>query len=132
MVDRRVNKEGGTDDVVSIQRIEEVEKGLAALSNEFTRLAAESISTTTKIKLLEENDHRHDESINQIKESTIKMEIQFSAIMAKFDSLESKIFTLLQQAGKDSSAERKMWLDLLKYVIGITVGVMVANMFLGK
>ncbi|MNY76688.1 hypothetical protein D3C86_2163480 [compost metagenome] len=60
------------------------------------------------------------------------MEIQFSAIMAKFDSLESKIFTLLQQAGKDSSAERKMWLDLLKYVIGITVGVMVANMFLGK
>ncbi|MNM66053.1 hypothetical protein D3C81_775200 [compost metagenome] len=132
MVDGRENKEGGTDDVVSIQRIEEVEKGLAALSNEFTRLAAESISTTTKIKLLEENDHRHDESINQIKESTIKMEIQFSAIMAKFDSLESKIFTLLQQAGKDSSAERKMWLDLLKYVIGITVGVMVANMFLGK
>lgn len=131
MTDGKVNKEGGTKDVV-IQRLEGVEKGLAVLSNEFTRLAAESISTTTKIKLLEENDHRHDESINQIKESTIKMEIQFSAIMAKFDSLESKIFTLLQQAGKDSSAERKMWLDLLKYVIGITVGVMVANMFLGK
>ncbi|RUT36329.1 hypothetical protein EJP77_04915 [Paenibacillus zeisoli] len=131
MTDGKVDKEGGTKDVV-IQRLEGVEKGLAALSNEFTRLAAESISTTTKIKLLEENDHRHDESINQIKESTIKMEIQFSAIMAKFDSLESKIFTLLQQAGKDSSAERKMWLDLLKYVIGITVGVMVANMFLGK
>ncbi|WP_433946180.1 hypothetical protein [Paenibacillus sp. SN-8-1] len=132
MVDGNLNKEGETEKVGCIQRLEEVEKGLAELSNEFTRLAAENIDTITKIKLLEENDHRHDESINQFKESNLKMEIQLNTMMAKFDSLENKIFTLLQQAGKDSSAERKMWLDLLKYVIGITVGVMVANMFLGK
>ncbi|MNR93702.1 hypothetical protein D3C72_510070 [compost metagenome] len=132
MGDGGVNKEGGTEDVVPIQRIEDVEKGLSALADEFARISAENVATLHKIKFLEENDTRHEENIKQIKESTIKMEIQFSAIMGKFDSLESKIFTLLQQAGKDSSAERKMWLDLLKYVIGITVGVMVANQFLGK
>ncbi|MNH43073.1 hypothetical protein D3C79_1048970 [compost metagenome] len=82
--------------------------------------------------LLEENDHRHDENIKHIKESTIKMEIQFSAIMAKFDSLENKIFSLLQQANKDSGSERKMWLDFVKYIIGITIGVIVANQFLGR
>lgn len=132
MNDGGVNQEGGTEDVVPMQRIEDVEKGLAGLADEFARISAENVATLHKIQFLEENDHRHEENIKQIKESTIKMEIQFGAIMGKFDALDTKIFSLLQQAGKDSNAERKMWLDLLKYVIGITVGVMVANMFLGK
>ncbi|WP_410512040.1 hypothetical protein PaeBR_18650 [Paenibacillus sp. BR2-3] len=123
---------GGSDDVVPIQRLEDVEQQLIGLKTEFTRMAAENVTANTKLRLLEENDHRHDENIKQIKESTIKMEIQFSAIMAKFDSLETKIFSLLQQANKDSGTERKMWLDFVKYIIGITIGVIVANQFIGR
>lgn len=125
-------QQGGTDDVLPLQRLEEVEHSLSNLSGEFARLAAENVTYNTKLKLLEENDHRHEENIKQIKESTIKMEIQFSAIMAKFDSLESKIFSLLQQANKDSGSERKAWMDMIKYIIGITIGVIVANQFLGR
>ncbi|WP_342440026.1 hypothetical protein NSS79_15470 [Paenibacillus sp. FSL L8-0436] len=115
-----------------LQRLEEVERSLTNLSGEFARLAAENVTYSNKLLFLEENDHRHDENIKHIKESTIKMEIQFSAIMGKFDSLENKIFSLLQQANKDSGSERKMWLDFVKYIIGITIGVIVANQFLGR
>lgn len=113
------------------QRLEEVEQQLVGLKGEFTRLAAEHVTAATKLKLLEENDHRHEENIKQIKESTIKMEIQFSAIMAKFDSLENKIFSLLQQSGKDSLTERKFWMDLLKYTLGGTIFVIIGYIFLG-
>ncbi|MEK5238032.1 hypothetical protein NST99_20270 [Paenibacillus sp. FSL L8-0470] len=123
---------GGAEDVMPLQRLEEVEAGLSTLSSEFARLAAENVTANTKLRLLEENDHRHDENIKEINSSTIKMEIQFSAIMAKFDSLESKIFSLLQQANKDSGAERKLWMDMIKYIVLIALGAAAGNQFLGK
>lgn len=84
------------------------------------------------MNLLEAAGLRHEESILQMEKSTIKMEVKFGEIMGKFDSLENKIFMLLQQANKDSGSERKMWLDFVKYIIGITIGVIVANQFLGR
>lgn len=124
---------GGGEDVMPLQqRLEEVEAGLNTLTSEFARIAAENVTANTKLRLLEENDHRHDESIKEINSSTIKMEIQFSAIMAKFDSLESKIFSLLQQANKDSGAERKLWMDMIKYIVLIALGAAAGNQFLGK
>lgn len=132
MTNGGADHQGGNEDVMPLQRLEEVERSLSNLSGEFARLAAENVTYSNKLLFLEENDHRHDENIKHIKESTIKMEIQFSAIMGKFDSLENKIFSLLQQANKDSGSERKMWLDFVKYIIGITIGVIVANQFLGR
>lgn len=126
------NPEGGAGGTLPIQRLEVVEAGLSALASEFARLAAENVTADTKLRLLEENDHRHDENIKEIKSSTIKMEIQFSAIMAKFDSLETKIFSLLQQANKDSGAERKLWMDMIKYIVLIALGAAAGNQFLGK
>jgi predicted nuclease with TOPRIM domain len=132
MADGGADVRGGVEDVMPLQRLEEVEAGLSTLSSEFARIAAENVTANTKLRLLEENDHRHDENIKEIKSSTIKMEIQFSAIMAKFDSLESKIFSLLQQANKDSGAERKLWMDMIKYIVLIALGAAAGNQFLGK
>ncbi|MEK8216422.1 hypothetical protein [Paenibacillus sp. FSL L8-0463] len=133
MADAGADVRGGVEDVMPLQqRLEEVESGLNTLTSEFARIAAENVTANTKLRLLEENDHRHDESIKEIKSSTIKMEIQFSAIMAKFDSLESKIFSLLQQANKDSGAERKLWMDMIKYIVLIALGAAAGNQFLGK
>ncbi|MEK4060970.1 MULTISPECIES: hypothetical protein [Paenibacillus] len=133
MADAGADVRGGVQDVMPLQqRLEEVEAGLNTLTSEFARIAAENVTANTKLRLLEENDHRQDESIKEIKSSTIKMEIQFSAIMAKFDSLESKIFSLLQQANKDSGAERKLWMDMIKYIVLIALGAAAGNQFLGK
>lgn len=125
-------QEGGTDDVVPLQRLEDVEAGLSSLANEFTRLAAENVTANTKLKLLEENDHRHEENIKQIKESTFEMKLQFNAIMGKFDQLENRIFMLLQQANKESGTERKSWMDLFKYIVLIALGAAAGNQFLGR
>ncbi|MGE7616081.1 hypothetical protein [Paenibacillus sp. NPDC101420] len=126
------NQEGGGGDVVPMYRLEDVEKGLLGLSSEFARISADLANTNAKMNLLEAAGLRHEESILQMEKSTIKMEVKFGEIMGKFDSLENKIFMLLQQANKDSGSERKMWLDFVKYIIGITIGVIVANQFLGR
>lgn len=122
---------GGSGDVMPMQRLEDVEQQLQGLAAEFTRLSAENVTANTKLRLLEENDHRHEENIKQIKESTIEMKVQFNAIMGKFDQLENRIFMLLQQTGKDSQTERKFWMDLLKYVLGGTIFVIIGYIFLG-
>lgn len=130
MPDGGAKQQGGTGGVVEVERrLEDVEQQLQGLSAEFARMAAENLTANTKLKLLEENDHRHEENIKQIKESTIKMEIQFSAIMAKFDSLESKIFSLLQQSTKDSRAERKLWMDMVKNIVLIAIGAAAGTQF---
>ncbi|OME59493.1 hypothetical protein [Paenibacillus odorifer] len=126
------NQGGGGVDVMPMHRLEDVEKGLLGLSSEFARISADLANTNAKMNLLEAAGLRHEESILQMEKSTIKMEVKFGEIMGKFDSLENKIFMLLQQANKDSGSERKMWLDFVKYIIGITIGVIVANQFLGR
>lgn len=131
MPDGGVQNRGGSGDVMPMQRLEDVEQQLQGLAAEFTRLSAENVTANTKLKLLEENDHRHEENIKQIKESTIEMKVQFNAIMGKFDQLENRIFMLLQQSGKDNQTERKFWMDLLKYVIGGTIFVIVGYIFIG-
>ncbi|OKP97770.1 hypothetical protein A3849_13780 [Paenibacillus sp. P46E] len=131
MSDGGAQNRGGSGDVMPIQRLEEVEQQLQGMAVEFTRLSAENVTANTKLRLLEENDHRHEENIKQIKESTIEMKVQFNAIMGKFDQLENRIFMLLQQSGKDNQTERKFWMDLLKYVLGGTIFVIIGYIFLG-
>ncbi|MDF9845476.1 putative nuclease with TOPRIM domain [Paenibacillus sp. PastF-1] len=131
MPDGGTQNRGGSGDVMPLQRLDDVEQQLQGLAAEFTRLSAENVTANTKLKLLEENDHRHEENIKQIKESTIEMKVQFNAIMGKFDQLENRIFMLLQQSGKDNQTERKFWMDLLKYVIGGTIFVIVGYIFIG-
>jgi predicted nuclease with TOPRIM domain len=131
MSDGGTENRGGSEDVMPMQRLEEVEQQLQGLAAEFTRLAAENVTANSKLRVLEENDHRHEENIRQIKESTIEMKLQFNAIMGKFDQLENRIFMLLQQSGKESMAERKFWMDLLKYVLGGTIFVIIGYIFLG-
>lgn len=131
MSDGGVYQQGVTGGVGLEKRIDDVEQGLASMKNEFLRLSGESLAADKRLKVLEENVRRHDESIIQLKETTIEMKVQYTSIIGKIDSLENKIFSLLQQNGKDSAAERKFWMDLLKYVLGGTIFVIIGYIFLG-
>ncbi|WP_151737326.1 hypothetical protein [Paenibacillus tengchongensis] len=125
-------KQGGTGGVGELdKRIEDMEYGLNAMKNEFVRLSGEALAADKRLKVLEENVRRHEEGLTQLKETTIEMKVQYSSIIGKIDSLENKIFSLLQQTGKDSAAERKFWMDLLKYVLGGTIFVIIGYVFLG-
>lgn len=131
MVDGGVMQQGGTGGVELEKRIEDVEKGLESMKNEFLRLSGESTVADKRLKALEESVRRHDESLHQLKETTIEMKTQYTSIMGKIDNLETKIFNLLTQGTQASAVERKFWMDLLKYVLGGTIFVIIGYIFIG-
>lgn len=132
MSDGGAEQRGGTDDVVPMHRLEDVEKGLLALSSEFARISADVANTNLKMQLLEQAGQKHEEMIAQMEKSTVKMEVKFGEIMGKFDSLENKLFMLLQQTTKDNGAERKLWMDFVKYIVLIALGAAAGQQFLGR
>lgn len=126
-----VQDQGGTGGVELEKRVEDVEQGLMAMKNEFVRLSGEAVAADKRLKVLEESVRRHDESITQLKETTIKMESQYNNIISMLGTLDSKIFSLLRDSRKDSATERKFWMDLLKWVLAGTIFAIVSYMFVG-
>ncbi|QSF44584.1 hypothetical protein [Paenibacillus tianjinensis] len=114
-----------------IQKSQTMEDQLQKLTEAFTKLSAENMSSDTKFKLLEENVNRQEDHIKRITESISEMKRQFNIITGKFNQIENRIFMLLQQSGKENQAERKFWMDLLKYVLGGTIFVIIGYIFIG-
>lgn len=114
-----------------MQRLQDVEEQLQSLAAEFARQAGEFATTQLTINFLKENDHRRELEVKQIKDSTSKMEIQFNAIMSRFDTMENRLFTIIKDAGKERSASQKLWVDTFKFVVGGTIAVIASKLFLG-
>lgn len=134
------DRQGGSDDIVPVQRLEDVEKRLTNLADEFTRQAGESVAASRRIEALEAADARHDESIRQMKESTQKMELLFNRITQQLDNQDMKLFQLLQQGQKEGASERtamakertatlKDFLKFATWLIGGTLFVIIAKIF---
>lgn len=106
---------------------------LQTLASEFARLSAASVADETRMKLLEETQKRHDEEIREIRISTGAMREQYSEILKRFDSIESKLFTLLAQTHSDSAKERtanqRAWISLIKYVLAGTIIALITYVF---
>lgn len=114
-----------------IQKSQTVEDQVGKLTEAFAKLSAENVTSNTKLKQLEENFNRQEDHLKRINESISEMKLQFNAITGKFNQIENRIFLLLQQSGKDNQAERKFWMDLLKYVLGGTIFVIIGYIFIG-
>lgn len=125
------NLGGGTGGVDLENRMEDVENRLSGMSDELMRFGAEHATFSTELRLLKEKQSRHEEDVKQIKESTIEMKIQFNEIMRRWDTLDSRVFQLLQQSQTDSKSERKVFIDLLKYVLAGTIFAIIAFLFKG-
>jgi chromosome segregation ATPase len=125
------NQQGGTGDVVLEKRIEDVEKSLESMKNEFLRLSGESTVADKRLKALEESVSRHEQNLAQLKETTIEMKVQYTNIIGKIDSLDTRIFSLLRDSRKENAVERKVWTDLLKWVLSGTIIAIVGYIFLG-
>lgn len=122
---------GGTGGVALENRMDDVENRLSGMSDELMRFGAEHAAFSTELRLLKEKQSRHEEDVKQIKESTIEMKIQFNEIMRRWDTLDARMFQLLQQSQTDSKSERKVFIDLLKYVLAGTVFAIIAFLFKG-
>jgi chromosome segregation ATPase len=127
-----VNQGGGADDVMPLHRLEDVENRLIDMQDELMRFGTEHLNFSTELRLLKEKQSRHEEDVKQIKESTIEMKIQFNEIMRRWDTLDARMLQLLQQQSQtDSKSERKVFIDLLKYVLAGTVFAIIAFLFKG-
>lgn len=125
------NQQGGVGGVTMENRLEDVEKRLMGMQDELLVFSQEHYNFTTELRLLKEKQSRHEEDVKQIKESTIEMKIQFNEIMRRWDTLDARMFQLLQQSQTDSKSERKVFIDLLKYVLAGTVFAIIAFLFKG-
>jgi chromosome segregation ATPase len=126
------NQQGGAGGVATMEnRLEDVEKRLMGMQDELLVFSQEHYNFTTELRLLKEKQSRHEEDVKQIKESTIEMKIQFNEIMRRWDTLDARMFQLLQQSQTDSKSERKVFIDLLKYVLAGTVFAIIAFLFKG-
>ncbi|MEK5417329.1 hypothetical protein BSK49_19100 [Paenibacillus odorifer] len=126
------NQQGGAGGVATMEnRLEDVEKRLVGMQDELFVFSQEHLNFTTELRLLKEKQSRHEEDVKQIKESTIEMKIQFNEIMRRWDTLDARMFQLLQQSQTDSKSERKVFIDLLKYVLAGTVFAIIAFLFKG-
>ncbi|GEM_PF-2332452 len=134
-------QQGGSSDVMPMQRLEDVEKRLENLADEFVRQAGESVAATRRIEALEAAYERHEQSIQQMKESTQKMELIFNRITQQLDNQDMKLFQLLQQGQKEGASERtamakertailKEFLKFSTYIIGGTVIFILGQLFL--
>lgn len=103
------------------------------MQGELLQSAAEGLSTIEKIKLLEASYGRHEEDLRGLKDATRGMQKQFDQVMTKIDTLETKLFTWMQQLNKESSKERqstqKEWMRFLQIVLGGTIFIIVAYVF---
>lgn len=112
---------------------DDVTAQLQALAAEFTRLSAAAIADETRMKLLEETQRRHDEEIREIKISTGAIKEHYTQILGRFDSLESKLFALVQQSqtdgAKERSANQRAWISLIKYVLAGTIIALITYVF---
>ncbi|MEK4197067.1 hypothetical protein [Paenibacillus odorifer] len=127
-----VNTGGGDAEAAPIEhRLEDVESRLVVIQDEIFRFGTEHLSFSNELLLLKEKQSRHEEDVKQIKQSTIEMKIQFNEIMRRWDTLDSRVFQLLQQSQTDSKSERKVFIDLLKYVLAGTIFAIIAFLFKG-
>lgn len=132
MSDGGAIQQGGTGGVMSMEnRMEDVENRLSGMSDELLRFGAEHATFVIELRLLKEKQARQEDDVKHIKDSATKMEVQFNEIMRRWDTLDARMFELLQQSQSDSKAANKSWMDFTKYVIAATIGVIVAALFKG-
>lgn len=93
------------------------------------RMAAELGDTRRRLDILEHNDRRHDEDIRQLYAAQEGTKAYVTQILARFDSLETKLFSALSQATGDPQQERKGWQELIKHIITATIVAVVTYVF---
>jgi chromosome segregation ATPase len=103
------------------------------VTKEISRLNSENIEAKRRLEKLESNDDRHEKDIKALFINQEGTKVYVTQILTKLDTLETKLFTLLTNFGKDQKEDRqldrKSWHDTVKYVIGATIGALIFYMF---
>lgn len=101
------------------------------MHKEIARLNTEAVEAKRRLERLEENDKRHEDDIRQLYAHQEGTKVYVTQILSKLEALETKLFNALTGAQAGSKDERKGWQDLFKHVLTLTLGAIVAYLFMG-
>lgn len=137
-MDEELITEGGAGGVTVENRLEDVENRLAGMQNELLQFSVESMQFREKqqlfqaeLKVLAERQSKQEDDVRQIKDAANRMEVHFNEVMRRWDKLDERVFEMYQQQQTDNKSERKVMIDLLKFVLGGTVFAIIAFLFKG-
>lgn len=117
------------------------------MAKDITRLETELQGIRQRITQVEENDKRHEEDIRLLYANQEGTKVYVTQILNKLEALESKLFTLVTQLTQNQEADRQAdrrsaekvikesakattsWQDLIKFIINITLGVIIMYLF---
>lgn len=99
------------------------------MNAQYQRLNTENVDIKRRLDKLEDSDYRHDENIKQLYAHQEGTKVYVNQILQKLESLETKLFTALTTNVRNNQRERKDWQELLKYVIGATIGIIILYLF---
>lgn len=89
----------------------------------------EVVKTTER---LHSNDQRQAEDIRELYKHQEGTKVYVTQILQKLEGLETKIFSLLADQAQTNAKERKDWKELVKYIIGGTIGLLIYHYMGGK
>lgn len=128
----------------TLDRLDDMEQQLKGMSGELLRINAETLKHQQQLKILDENDKRHQEELRSLYATQHVIKELVSNLGNQFSVFQSEVFKLLQQAQSESSKllqmaqsegtnerknNQKEWMSFLKYVLGGTVLAIVGYIF---
>ena len=102
---------------------------MAHLQGQLQALKTENDELRRRVGKLEESDERHEEDIRNLYAHQAATKAYVEQILSTLNNLETKLFNALSTSQKNSKEERTGWMNLIQYVIGATIGVVVLYLF---
>lgn len=121
-------------------KLTQVASQIETMQRELLIINTETLSYQTRLKLLEETDKRHQDELRSLHSSQEVTKALVNQILSRFDSFEARLMGLFEQTqssmlqaqnsmATERTTSQKEWMKLITYVIGATIGLIVAKFF---
>ena len=92
---------------------------------ELSKLEEKTESQDERLTKVELATRNNENNIKDIAIASGRKEEMIKNLIEKIDNLESRLFSFLSSFADNHSKDSKDWKELIKYVIGITIGALI-------
>lgn len=125
-------QQGGSADVMPMQRLESVEErqvmleeSIRNMQNEFLLVQQSIMKVDAQREIIEETQKRHDDEIRELKVMASEMKQQGDRLNIQYNSIYTTILQVLQQTQQIGSKERQSTLrEMLKFLTWVITAVL--------
>ncbi len=122
--------------LVAMHEAENMLTGVQSLEHEVTRLVQQYKELDKRMGRVEAQTEYQQKDLQRILEAQASNKVQVETVIKRLDSMESNILSQLarflsvatEQNGNGDDRQ-KLWMDLFKWVLGVTIVAIVAYLF---